>query len=73
MIEPDTQALAIYDLMCSTSGDRPLSGNSVEELSWKIRDWQITNPALLILRESEPAVHVAFLERIQNQLGVLDK
>ncbi len=63
MIEPDTQALAIYDLMCLTSGDRPFSGNSVEELSRKIRDWQITNPALLILRESEPAVHVAFLER----------
>ena len=63
MIEPDTQALAIYDLMCSTSGARPFSGNSAEELTRKIRDWQITNPALLILRESEPSVHVAFLER----------
>jgi len=63
MIEPDTQALAIYDLMCSTSGDRPYSGNSVEELTRKISEWQIGNPALTILREAEPAVQLAFLKR----------
>ncbi len=63
MIEPDTQALAIYDLMCSTSGDRPYSGNSVEELTRKISEWQIANPALTILREAEPAVQLAFLKR----------
>lgn len=68
MIEPDTQALAIYDLMCSTSGDRPYSGNSVEELTRTIREWQIANPALTILREAEPAVQLAFLKRCYEWL-----
>lgn len=63
MVEPTTQALAIYDLMCSTSDDHPFSGNSVDELNRKISTWQIGNPALTILRESEPAVHLAFLKQ----------
>lgn len=63
MVEPETQALAIYDLMCSTSGDRPFSGNSVDELNRKISTWQAANPALTILLESEPAVHLAFLKQ----------
>jgi Domain of unknown function (DUF4132) len=62
MLEPDTQALAIYDLMCSTSGDRPFSGNSLEELNRKISEWQLANPALIVLRESKPPVHLAFLK-----------
>jgi hypothetical protein len=63
MVEPTAQALAIYDLMCSTSDDRPFSGNSVDELNRKISTWQIGNSALTILRESEPAVHLAFLKQ----------
>ena len=63
MVDPDRQALAIYDLMCATSGDRPFSGNSVEELNRKIQMWQEASPALTILRESEPPVHLAFLKR----------
>ena len=63
MIEPDTQALAIYDLMCSTSGDRPYSGSSAAELLHRISAWQTANPALTVLRESEPAVQLAFLRR----------
>jgi hypothetical protein len=49
--------------MCSTSGDRPYSGNSVEELTRKISEWQIANPALTVLREAETAVQLAFLKR----------
>jgi hypothetical protein len=63
MIDPDTQALAIYDLMCETSGDRPFSGNSVEELYRNIATWQAANPALTVLRGSEPAVLLAFLRQ----------
>ncbi len=63
MADPDTQALAIYDLICATCADRPRSGNSVLELNRKINEWRIANPALTILRESEPAVHLAFLKR----------
>lgn len=63
MRDPHKEALAIYDLMCSTSDDRPFSGNSLPELNQKISTWQMANPALTILRESEPAVHLAFLEQ----------
>jgi hypothetical protein len=63
MVEPSAQALAIYDLMCSTSDDRPFSANSVDELNRKITTWQLANPALTILRESEQAVHLAFLRQ----------
>jgi hypothetical protein len=63
MVEPDTQALTIYDLMCSTCGDRPFSGNTVDELNRKVSTWQLANPALTMLRESEPAVHLAFLKQ----------
>lgn len=63
MSDADTQAVAIYELMCSTCGDRPFSGNSLEELNRQIRTWQAANPALTILRESQPAVHLAFLKR----------
>ena len=30
MTEAEKQALAIYEMICATSGDRPLWGNSVE-------------------------------------------
>lgn len=63
MVDPDTQALAIYDLMCATSADRPFSGNSIDELNRKIQMWQEASPALTILRESEPPVHLAFLKQ----------
>src|ERR1700756_3831440 len=62
MVHPDKQALAIYDLMFSTSGDRPYSGSTVDELTRKITEWQKGNPALTILRESDSAVHLAFLK-----------
>ena len=68
MVDPDTQALAIFDLMCSTGGDRPFAGNSVQELTRTVNAWQSANPALTILRESEPAVHLAFLERSYDRL-----
>jgi len=61
--DPHTQALAVYDLMCSSSRDRPFSGDSLGELNQKINTWQRANPALTLLRESEPAVHLAFLEQ----------
>lgn len=70
MTDPDAQALAIYDLMCSTSGNRPFSGNTIEELTRNIQAWQASNPALNILQESEPTVHLAFLKQSFEWLKV---
>ena len=63
MTDADTKALAIYELMLSTCADRPSSANSIEDLHRRTRAWQDGNPALIILRESEPAVLLAFLKR----------
>ncbi len=61
MPAPDKQALAIYEMLCSTSEDRPVSGNSIAEVSRMISAWETSNPALVILRESDPAVLLEFL------------
>ena len=61
MTEAEKQALAIYEMICATSGDRPLWGNSVEPLMHAMFDWKAKNPALTILCSSSPEVHLAFL------------
>ena len=68
MVDATAQALAIYELMCLTSDSRPFSGNSIDELNRAISTWQEVNPALTILRESEPAVHLAFLRQSYDWL-----
>jgi hypothetical protein len=63
MLDPNKQALAVYEMICSTCEDRPNSGNNIDELLRRVRAWQAANPALTILRESEPAVLLAFLNQ----------
>ena len=62
MPQADNKASAIYGLICKTSEDRPRSGgNSVDELLRRDRAWQDDNPALILLKESEPEVLTSFL------------
>ena len=63
MVDPDKQALAIYEIICATSEDRPNSGKTLDELLKRLREWQEANPALTILKESLPAVLSAFLKQ----------
>src|SRR5271165_7239632 len=63
MTEPEKQALAIYETICVTSGDRPLSFNTVEQLKREMSNWKAKNPALVALRNSLPEVQLAFLNQ----------
>jgi hypothetical protein len=56
------QASAIYELIRTTSFDRPVSGSdSVTELLRVMRHWQEQNEALKELHRAAPEVHLAFL------------
>jgi len=63
MTEAEKQALGIYEMICATSGDCPLSFNTVEQLKREMSDWKARNPALITLRNSSPEVQLAFLNQ----------
>jgi hypothetical protein len=60
--EAEKQALAIYELICATSADRPYSGNSVGEMLRNIGDWRANSEALDALSRCGAGVHLAFLK-----------
>ena len=61
MREAEKQALAIYEMMCATSGQRPTFFQSVEQLRRETAAWKENDPALVELRRAEPPVLLAFL------------
>ena len=61
MTQAANKASAIYGLICKTSEDRPRSGNSIDEVLRRERAWQDANPALILLKESDPDVLLSFL------------
>ena len=63
MTSPEKEALAIYDSIRSTSGDRPFAFHSVEQMRKETLAWQMSNPALTSLRKASPDVLVAFLDQ----------
>lgn len=63
MTQADKQALAIYEMICATSGGRPFSFHSVEQLQRETSAWKAKNPALSALRDSGPEIQLAFLKQ----------
>src|ERR1017187_637129 len=63
MTNDHQEALAIYESICATSGDRPTSGTSVAQLNRALAEWRSTNSALAALAAARPAVHLAFLNQ----------
>jgi hypothetical protein len=61
MTELEKKALAIYGLICETSGGRPVAGNSVEELMQAMNLWRQSNAGFEALRRAEPQVKLTFL------------
>src|SRR5580704_6595930 len=61
MIDPETQARSIYDLMLSAVGDEALAATSAERKARFVARQETLSAALTILRESDAAVHLAFL------------
>jgi hypothetical protein len=73
MMEAERQALAIYALICETSGNRPTTLTRLNEMNQQIAEWRGANPALTILRAAQPAVHLAFLAHSFEWLQVKGK
>ena len=80
MTDSEKQALAIYEAICATGADRPLSFQSIEQSLTDTDSWRKKNPGLILLRESSPDVLLAFLhhsfewlkaeEKIDKNFGV---
>jgi uncharacterized protein DUF4132 len=62
-MNPDQQALAIYEKICATSADRPFTSQSIEQLHRELAAWQQNNPGLTQLRQASPDVQTAFLRQ----------
>jgi hypothetical protein len=63
MTDPERQALSIFDMIRTSSGDRPFGGRDFTALMRSINQWKENNPALTALTNAAPAVHLAFLAR----------
>lgn len=61
MVNAREQARTIYEKICSTSGDRPYSGYSVDQMLRDINTWREGNLALAELKRASPEVQTAFL------------
>src|ERR1700680_2939772 len=61
MTEAEKQALAIYEMIAATSGQRPKFFQSVEQMLRETGVWKKNNPALAELDRAEPPVLLAFL------------
>ena len=61
MTSTEKQAVAIYETIVATSGQRPTAFRSVEQLWSEIAAWKENNPALQELGRAEPGVLLAFL------------
>lgn len=61
LTDAEKQAFAIFDLILSTSEDRPFSGQTLEQMQQDIADWKATNPALKAIEQASSEVHLAFL------------
>ena len=68
MTEAEKQALAIYEMMGATSGQRSTSFQSIEQLRREIAAWKENDPALAELGRAEPQVLLAFLSQSFNWL-----
>src|SRR5215467_271727 len=68
MTDPEREAQGIFDMIRTSSGDRPFGGRDFTALMRSINQWKENNPALITLTNAAPAVHLAF----QAQSTLLD-
>ncbi len=61
MTEAEKQALSIYEMLVSTSSDRPMRFQTMEQMQRETAAWKAANPAFLRLDRAEPEILRAFL------------
>jgi hypothetical protein len=60
MTEAEQQAFSIYELIGTTSANRPIAFRSIEQAQRETAAWQATNPGLQAMRNAPPEVLLAF-------------
>jgi hypothetical protein len=73
MAEPEQQAFSIYELICTTSADRPIAFRSTEQAHRETAAWQATNPGLQAMRDAPPDVLLAFLRNYKDWRTATDR
>jgi hypothetical protein len=63
MTSAEKEALAIYDSIRATGGDRPFAFRSAEQMRQETLAWQMSNPAFVSLRSASPEVLVSFVDQ----------
>jgi len=66
----EQQALSIYETICTTGGERPVSGHCAAQLMRALDEWRATNPGLRALRQAAPEVQLCFLRQSLDWLRV---
>jgi len=73
MTDAKEQATEIYEMICTTSADRPFAFRSVEQMQREMAAWQANNPGLQKIRQASPEVLIAFLSQSVEWLKAKSK
>jgi len=73
MTEAELQAYSIYELICTTSADRPMAFRSIEQAQRETVMWQATNPGFHAIRNAPPEVLLAFLRNYKEWRTATDR
>ena len=73
MTEAEQQAFSIYELIGTTSANRPMAFRSNEEAQRETAAWQATNPGLQAMRNAPPEVLLAFLRNYKEWRTATDR
>lgn len=73
MTEAEQQAFSIYELIGTTSANRPIAFRSTEQAQRETVAWQATNPGLQAMRKAPPEVLLAFLRNYKEWRTATDR
>jgi hypothetical protein len=73
MTEAEQQAYSIYELICTTSADRPITFRTIEQAQRETAVWRATNPGLQAMRDASPEVLLAFLRNYEDWRTATDR
>lgn len=73
MTEAEQRAFSIYELIGTTSANRPMAFRSNEEAYRETAAWQAMNPGLQAMRNAPPEVLLAFLRNYKEWRTATDR
>lgn len=73
MTDAEQQAYSIYELIRTTSADRPFAFQSLQQSKTEIGAWQAANAGLQAMRNASSEVLLAFLRGFKEWRGAGDR